>query len=246
MTEKKTKPPGHESLAEALAAAQLEMENPERDSTNPHFKSRYASLTALRNATVPVLARHGIAVIQDIGTDEQGAITCTVRLLWRDQAVMACTLAAAPERKGPQAVGSVVTYLRRYTLAAVAGVAPDEDDDGNAGTAKAEERTRSARGGYGRESGKGRPGDQPQASGSNGHASPKQVALLWAMLKKAYNEFTPEGAVPGTTSQTWQDIEDGVRSKIRPLEDGGEARPLDIALFNGIKARFAAAGLLED
>ena len=49
----------------ALAKAQAEMTNPVYDSTNPHFKSKYASLAGVRNAIIPVFAKHGVACVQE-------------------------------------------------------------------------------------------------------------------------------------------------------------------------------------
>lgn len=47
-------------LFEALAAAQAEMKNPPLDAVNPHFRARFSSLPAVRDAVVPVLAKHEI------------------------------------------------------------------------------------------------------------------------------------------------------------------------------------------
>src|SRR6185503_5817578 len=55
-------------IAAALAAAQAEMQNPGFDSTNPHFKSKFASLAAVRKSVVPVFAKHGISVTQALTT----------------------------------------------------------------------------------------------------------------------------------------------------------------------------------
>jgi len=132
MSEKTTT---HPSLAAALAAAQAEMKNPPKNAENPHFRSRYADLAAVRDATVPVLARHGIALLQDIDQDETGRVRVRVVLMHGDQVREGPWASARPRKDDPQAVGSVITYLRRYTLAATAGVAPDDDDDGNAASA---------------------------------------------------------------------------------------------------------------
>ncbi len=60
MTEKK------DNFAKAFIKAQAEMVNASKDSTNPHFKSKYADLTAVRDACVPFLNKHGIAVLQPV------------------------------------------------------------------------------------------------------------------------------------------------------------------------------------
>ena len=66
-------------LAAALAKAQAEMSNPAFDSSNPHFKNKFASLAAVRNAVVPVMAKHGIFVSQDLSSVES-AVSCTTIL----------------------------------------------------------------------------------------------------------------------------------------------------------------------
>ena len=67
-------------ISAALAKAQAEMANPGFDSTNPNFRNRIASLAAVRNAVVPVLAKHGIAMSQDLCSVE-GAVSCTTILM---------------------------------------------------------------------------------------------------------------------------------------------------------------------
>lgn len=126
-TQKKT----HDNLASALAAAQGEMSNASKNAKNPHFKSTYADLASLRDAVIPVLAAHGIALIQLCDGDGQ-TVSVTTRILFGAES-MDCgrlTIPIAGARNPAQAVGAAITYARRYQLGAVAGVAA-EDDDGN-------------------------------------------------------------------------------------------------------------------
>lgn len=129
MPSKKT---DHETFASALAAAQANMSNPPLDGVNPHFKSRYATLSAIRDAVIPPLAEQGIACVQSLSSEADGRVTCSVTLLWRDCTMTFSSLSAKPDRQNSQAVGSVATYLRRYTLSSVLSVCGDADDDGNA------------------------------------------------------------------------------------------------------------------
>ena len=128
-----TKTPQHTSLAAALAAAQGEMGNAQKNAKNPHFKSSYADLASLRDAVIPVLSRHGIALVQL--TDGDGAsVTITTRIMGHGES-MDCgslTIPVSGARNIPQAMGSAITYARRYQIGAVAGVASTVDDDGNA------------------------------------------------------------------------------------------------------------------
>jgi hypothetical protein len=123
-----------DTLAAALARAQAAMGNVTKDSANPHFRSRFASLAAVRDVVVPALAAQGIAVVQMPGNDEQGRVTVRTLLLHSAGELDCGTVATSATVRGgneAQAVGSALSYLRRYALASIAGVA-QEDDDGNA------------------------------------------------------------------------------------------------------------------
>ena len=122
-------------LATALAAAQAEMTNPRFDKVNPGFRSKYASLAAVRDAVIPILARHGIAVVQNLTTTE-GGICCTTMLLHKSGQSLVSSLPMPASKQDAQGLGSAATYARRYGLMAMVGVVGDEDDDGNAAVAK--------------------------------------------------------------------------------------------------------------
>ncbi len=121
------------ALAKAMAAAQGELKNPPKDSVNPHFKSKYADLATVRDAVVPVLARHKLAVMQfPCEMDDQPAL---LTLLAHESGEwIETTTKLRPVKLDPQSIGSSQTYAKRYALQAIAGVAADEDDDGNAGS----------------------------------------------------------------------------------------------------------------
>ena len=127
-----TKAPQHTSLAAALAAAQGEMSNPHKNCKNPHFRSSYADLESVRDAAIPVLSKHGIALIQKIEGDGTRVSVNTV-LLGYDSTLDCGTvsLPLAGTKNLGQAAGSAVSYLRRYSLSSVCGLASTEDDDGN-------------------------------------------------------------------------------------------------------------------
>ena len=124
---------GPATIAEALSAAQAEMTDPVKDSINPHFKSRYADLASILKTVRPVLARHGIAIVQTTEID-CGAVTLVTQLLWKGSAITG-RYPVAPVKADPQGYGSAMTYARRYALQAIVGVAADDDDDGNAASA---------------------------------------------------------------------------------------------------------------
>lgn len=120
------------ALAADLAAAQGKIRTAAKDSQNPHFKSRYADLASVWDACRSQLSEHGIAVIQPTSM-EDGRVVVTTLLAHKSGEWVSSSCSARPGKDDPQSVGSVVTYLRRYGLAAMVGVAPGDDDDGEAG-----------------------------------------------------------------------------------------------------------------
>ena len=124
-------------LNKALTLARLQINNPHFDSENPHFKNKFASLKAVLASVVPILADHGIAVIQDLQTME-GGIGCFTHLLHESGEEKSYGPLVIPFTKhDAQGYASASTYARRYHLQAVAGVVGDNDDDGNAASESA-------------------------------------------------------------------------------------------------------------
>lgn len=118
------------ALAASLAKAQGEMENAGKNSVNPHFKSKYADLAEILNTVRPVLSKHGLAVTQ-FPAFEGGTAHVETILTHASGEWMSGICSAPVQKSDPQGVGSALTYLRRYSLAAVCGLA-QEDDDANA------------------------------------------------------------------------------------------------------------------
>lgn len=117
-------------FAKAFIAAQKATEAVKKASSNPAFKSRYADLAVVVEAVIPALNASGIAVIQSPAFDGE-LVHVSTTLLHESGASVTGTLAMRPTKADPQGVGSAVTYARRYSLLAMTGAAP-EDDDGNA------------------------------------------------------------------------------------------------------------------
>lgn len=121
---------GPTCIAEALAAAQLEITDPDKDAVNPHFKSRYADLATVLKTVRPTLAKHGIAFTQTTRVEDDGRLILVTRLLWGDEEIVGY-YPVQPIKADPQGYGAAMTYARRYALQAIVGVAADDDDDGN-------------------------------------------------------------------------------------------------------------------
>lgn len=134
ITEPLTDASGMAVLYEALANAQGEMENATKDVENTFFKSKYSDLASVRTAIREPFAKNGLAVIQLPRYDsDTGLVTVRTILTHKSGVTLEDEepLSLPVGKKDAQAVGSAITYARRYALMAIAGIAP-EDDDGNA------------------------------------------------------------------------------------------------------------------
>ena len=114
-------------IAKALRLVQSELKPAPKESENPFFHSSYADLATVSKAVFPVLTKHGLSVSQI--AEGEGAVTTI--LLHESGEWLKGTLTLKPTKNDPQGMGSAITYARRYALAAVCGLAT-EDDDGNA------------------------------------------------------------------------------------------------------------------
>ena len=121
------------ALAAALAKAQGQMSNAAKDARNPHFNSRYADLASIVDAQRGPLSANELSVVQVPSTPEAGLVALTTLLLHSSgEWLQSDELRVQARDAGPQAVGSCLTYLRRYQLMALVGIAPDDDDDAEA------------------------------------------------------------------------------------------------------------------
>ena len=121
-------------LAVALAKAQAEVENASKSSTNPHFKSKYADLAEIINTVRPVFSSHGLSVIQSPSFVD-GVASVETMLIHSSGEYISGISSCTVTKNDAQGVGSATTYLRRYSLAALACIA-QEDDDANAAVGK--------------------------------------------------------------------------------------------------------------
>lgn len=120
-------------LATALAKAQGEIEAAEKGSVNPHFNKTYADLASVWKACRSPLSKNGLSITQGAATNGNQVVVTTL-LMHNSGQWNKSQLALTPEKMTPQGIGSAITYGRRFLLAAMVGVAPDEDDDGNEAT----------------------------------------------------------------------------------------------------------------
>ena len=120
-------------LATALAAAQGAIQHAKKDSENPHFRSKYADLAAVWEACRGALTAQGLSVVQSprlvSGGEAVWLVEVETTLLHASGQFVSDVLAVPVSPASAQAVGSAITYARRYALAALVGVAPAGDDD---------------------------------------------------------------------------------------------------------------------
>lgn len=120
-------------LADALSKAQAEMKGAIKDSNNPFFSSKYADLSSVWDACRGPLTKHGLSVVQTFDVAPDGIIIETT-LCHASGEWISGKMFLNPTKKDPQGIGSAATYGRRYGLAAMVGICP-EDDDGNGASA---------------------------------------------------------------------------------------------------------------
>jgi hypothetical protein len=102
-----------------------------KTSTNPHFRSRYADLSACIEAVIDSLHKNGFALMQKTHECENGVAIETIFIHESGEQISGGIFRVPAGKQDPQGYGSALTYARRYSLMAVCGIAP-EDDDGNA------------------------------------------------------------------------------------------------------------------
>lgn len=119
------------ALAKSLAQAQAKLEDAKKDRTNPHFGSKYATLASVRAAMSDVLPVFGLAVVQSFEPHGDTGVCVVTTLLHESGEWMRSRLYMPVTKRDAQGFGSAISYARRYSLAAMVGIATADDDDGN-------------------------------------------------------------------------------------------------------------------
>lgn len=117
------------AIAPALVKAINAIDGVKKDASNPHFKSKFATLEAVIDAAQHALANNGLTVLQGPGLMQGNALTVSTRLLHESGEWIETEFAIPMAKQDPQAAGSAVTYARRYSLMAMLNM-PAVDDDG--------------------------------------------------------------------------------------------------------------------
>jgi hypothetical protein len=118
-------------IAPSLLQAQKAIRFAVKDATNGHLKNKYADLSSVIDAVKGPLNDAGIIFIQSPAPSDDGKLHLTTRLIHESGEWIESTAVTPLQKADPQGVGSAITYMRRYSLAAITGLYQD-DDDGNA------------------------------------------------------------------------------------------------------------------
>lgn len=214
-------------LAKALVKFNSEVNKIAKDADNPFFKNNYATLDTIIDEIRPILSKHGLSIMQIPSGDGQNVTLKTLLLHESGEWLESDELTMKPVKNDPQAVGSCITYARRYSLAAFLSLNTGEDDDGNGAT-------------YGKDKPKpkgnsGQAPNKPQGNGGNGKASEKQMKMIHAKI-----------AHVATLTQTdKQTVEDTLKGNINTenLSDlSSQLASKAIQVLSGWETQYSQAG----
>ncbi len=124
-----------QKIAQSFVKAQKAFGPALKSSTNPHFRTKYADLSACVEAVIDALNDNGIALIQHTHDCDNGVSVETIFMHESGEMLSTGRLHVPAAKQDPQGYGSALTYARRYSLMAACGIAP-EDDDANAASKK--------------------------------------------------------------------------------------------------------------
>lgn len=156
----------------AFAAAYQEVQNPTRNATNSHFGNAYATLEEVLAQVKPVLATHGLLLLQPIVSDGEGVGVRTIIRNADGDELDFGSFVLPLAKKDAQGAGSCISYARRYSLKSLWGLA-EEDDDGN-------------------EAAKSTPKVEPKP---DANPQPSAEALAWEATVSAYTAHGTKPAV---------------------------------------------------
>lgn len=126
------------SLAVAMNKAQSEMGGAHKGTENPFFKKKYADLGAVVEAVKEPFATNGLSYVQ-FPIESAGRIGIETILMHESGEWISSSFTVQLSKQDAQGAGSAITYCRRYSLQALAGI-PSEDDDGNAASKQGKEK----------------------------------------------------------------------------------------------------------
>lgn len=237
-------------IAKALVVAQGEMGDVIKSNSNPAFKTKYADLAAVIDATYPALQKAKIAVLQAPSASFEGKALLSVEtiLLHESGEYARNILTLKPSKDDPQGIGSAITYARRYALLSLCGVAPEDDDGNNAS------RTNGTSNGNGQQRGNGNGNAQQRGGGNasengNGRRDEKPAAETPASQRGAAENDNRQAV-----KDAWTKISDltkqrnvdrdtvlAIARELFPTKDAAGLSVEDLrALYTEVSRRYAA------
>jgi hypothetical protein len=201
-------------IASALVKAQREFGPALKTSTNPHFRSKYADLAACVEAVIDALNNNGIFLMQMTHETPDGAMAETVFVHESGEMLSAGKLFFPASKHDAQGYASSLSYVRRYSLMAACGIAP-EDDDGNAASKPAPKPPKV----------EAKPESKVEAKPVETNAGVAEFAM------NMFTEFLPEAKSEQELNAFWKENKDAV-NKIKAHDES-----LYVELLAKFKAR---------
>lgn len=161
-------------LGAAMIAVQEELEPVVKNAANDFKSSRYATLTKVQEACLPILRKHGLWLSQHTRVCEPGYIYLVTRIIHLESEEFQESHLLMPAPKtDPQGYGSAMTYSRRYSLQVAVGVVCEDDDDGNKASQELDRENAAAGNGNGTKTGKSNAGQAKKQNNGNGQGGSK-------------------------------------------------------------------------
>ncbi|HEC2186870.1 TPA: ERF family protein [Staphylococcus delphini] len=124
-------------INKAMVAFRKEVKQPLKDKNNPFFKSKYVPLENVVEAIDEAATPHGLSYTQWALNDKDGRVGVATMLMHESgEYIEYDPVFMNAEKNTPQGAGSLISYLKRYSLSAIFGITSDQDDDGNAASGK--------------------------------------------------------------------------------------------------------------
>lgn len=117
------------TLSTKLFALQNELGAISKEEANPFFKSKYFDINGLIKHVKPLLATHGLILVQPLAVVDGKNVLTTILIHAESEERIESSI-LLPEEKDPQKLGSAITYYRRYAIQSLL-LLEAEDDDGN-------------------------------------------------------------------------------------------------------------------
>ncbi|MEK4711104.1 ERF family protein [Bacillus sp. FSL R10-2780] len=224
-------------LAKALVKFNSEVNKIAKDADNPFFKNNYATLDTIIDEIRPILSKHGLSIMQIPSGDGQNVTLKTLLLHESGEWLESDELTMKPVKNDPQAVGSCITYARRYSLAAFLSLNTGEDDDGNGAT-------------YGKgnkpnqKSNSGQAPNKPQGNSSgsgNGKASEKQMKMIKAKIKNV-SKLAREQGYDTKDSDVEVTLKNDMKTQLNVDDFDSKMASKAIELLIGWEGQYSQAG----